>query len=90
MELEEKGLPRSMSLVQMIIELKKDIIIDTPIGSMGAIKFIIVPQSRLLRALLPKEKTNFEFIFAKSHPHHLLQFKLGTTKHMLQEINFPE
>ena len=90
MELEEKGLPRSMSLVQMIVDLKEDTTIETSLGSMLATKFIIVPQSRLLRAILPREKTNFEFIIAKELPHHILQFKLGTTKHMLQEINLPE
>ena len=90
MELEENGFSRSMSLVKMIVESKEDAIIETSRGSAEAVKFLIVPQSRLLRALLPREKTNFEFIFAKKIPHHILQFKLGNTKHILQEINLPE
>ena len=90
MELEEKGLPRSMSLVKMVVDLKEDTIIDTSLGSIGAKKFIIVPQSKLLRVLLPKEKTNFEFIIAKEAPHNIIQFKLGNTKHMLLELNLPE
>ncbi len=90
MELEEKGLPRSMSLVQMIVELKEDTIIETPVGSRKACKLLIVPKSRLLRALLPREKTDFEFIIAKEIPHNILHFKLGKTKHMLLEYNLPE
>ena len=90
MELEQKGLPRSMSLVQMIVDLKEDTIIESPLGSIAAKKLLIIPKSRLLRTLLPREKTNFEFIIAKEIPYYILQFKLGSTKHMLQDLNLTE
>ena len=90
MELEEQGLPRSMSLVKMEVKLKEEMVIETPLGSKRARKILILPRSVLLRALLPKEKTNFEFIITKDAPHYILQFKLGKTKHILQEFTFSE
>tara|TARA_B100001250_G_C19805680_1_gene793184 strand:- start:1365 stop:2174 length:810 start_codon:yes stop_codon:yes gene_type:complete len=87
MELEEKGLPRSMSLIKMVVESKEDTTIEMPHGLKKASKLLIIPKSSLLRALLPKEKTNFEFVISKRAPYHILQFKLGKTKHLLHEFN---
>lgn len=90
MELEEKGLPSSMSMVQMKTEIGEGIVIDTPLGLTEARELIVYPKSGLLRALLPREKTNFEFVIAESPPHHILQFKIGKTRHILQELHIPD
>ena len=90
MELEEKGLPRSMSMIKMTVELQEENIIDSVLGHIWARKLIILPQSVLLRALLPRDKTNFEFLITKNSPYHVLEFKVGKTKHILREIIFSE
>lgn len=90
MELEEKGLPRSMSMIKMTVELQEEKIIDSVLGQIWARKLIILPQSGLLRALLPRDKTNFEFLITKNSPYHVLEFKVGKTKHILREIIFSE
>ena len=90
MELEEKGLPRSMSMIQMIVDLKEEKITDSILGQIWARKLIIFPKSALLRALLPSEKTNFELLIAENSPHHILEFKVGKTKHILKELTFLE
>tara|TARA_B100000686_G_C16590341_1_gene862983 strand:+ start:245 stop:1009 length:765 start_codon:yes stop_codon:yes gene_type:complete len=86
LELENKGLPRSMSMIRMLVELKEKINIDTPLGQIRACKIIIFPQSGILRALFPREKTHFEFTFSEDTPHHLLEFEVGKTRHMLTQL----
>ena len=86
LELEDKGLPRSMSMIRMEAEPKDKISVDTPLGQIQAHKILIFPQSGILRALLPREKTHFEFTFSADEPHHLLEFEVGETKHMLTQI----
>ena len=90
MELEAKGLPRSMSMIKMIVDLKEEKIIDSVLGQVLARKLIVLPHSGLLRALLPSEKTNFEFLIAKNSPHHILEFKVGKTKHILRELTLSQ
>ena len=86
LELEDKGLPRSMSMIRMVAELKEKISLDTPIGKIQGCKILIFPQSGILRALIPKEKTHFEFTFSAEAPHHLLEFEVGETRHMLTRL----
>ena len=86
LELEEKGLPRSMSMIRMVAELKEKISLDTPLGQIQGCKILIFPQSGVLRALIPREKTHFEFTFSAEAPHHLLEFEVGETRHILTQI----
>ena len=88
--LEEKGFPRAMSMIRMIAELKEEIIIETPLGALPACKILVLPQSGLLRVLLPKEKTHFEFIIAKEIPHYILQFESGKIRNILTEVSLVE
>ncbi len=87
LELEDKGMPRSMSMIRMVAELKDKIGLDTPLGQMEVYKIMIFPQSGILRALLPREKTHFEFTFSVDAPHHLLEFEVGETRHILTKLN---
>ena len=86
LELEEKGLPRSMSMIRMVAELKEKISLETPLGRMKGRKILIFPQSGILRALLPREKTHFEFTFSADAPYHLLEFEVGETRHILTQL----
>ena len=90
LELEDKGLPRSMSMIRMVAVLKEKINLNTPLGQMQACKILIFPQSGILRALLPREKTHFEFIFSADEPYHLLEFEAGKTRHMLTQLVLKE
>jgi len=90
LELEDKGLPRSMSMIRMVAKLEEKISLDTPLGQMQACKILIFPQSGILRALLPREKTHFEFTFSADVPHHLLEFEVGKTRHMLTQLVLKE
>ena len=86
-ELEEKGLPRSMSMVKMMVEPLDAIIQDTPLGKIKAHKILVLPKSGLLRNLLPREKTHFEFTIADTVPHYLLEFTAGKTRHILTKLS---
>ena len=85
-ELEEKGLPRSMSMIQMRIEAKKKIMLETPYGKKTAQQLVVFPESAMLRALLPRKKTHFVFTFGVEKPHQLLQFEEGETRHLLTRL----
>ena len=74
----------------MVAELKEKINLDTPLGQMQARKILIFPQSGILRALLPREKTHFVFTFSTDSPHHLLEFEVGETRHMLTQLVLKE
>jgi len=89
-ELEKKGLPRSLSMIRMIVEPKKEIQIETPFGLQTAQTIVVLPESALLRSLLPREKTHFEFTFGTDVPHHLFQFEEGKTRHVLTNLTQAE
>jgi len=89
-ELEEKGLPRSMSMIKMKVELKEEVILETPLGALAAGRILVLPKSGFLRAILPNEKTHFEFIIAKEIPHYILQFETGKIRNILSELSLPE
>ncbi len=86
LELEDKGLPRSMSMIRVLVELKEKINLDTPLGQIQGHKILISPQSGILRALIPREKTHFEFTFSAEAPHYLLEFEVGETRHILTQL----
>ena len=86
LELEDKGLPRSMSMIRMVAKIKDKITVDTPLGQKEGRKILIFPQSGILRALLPREKTHFVFTFSVDSPHHLLEFEVGETRHILTQL----
>ena len=89
-ELEEKGLPRSMSMIPMNVEPREELILETPLGKMKARKILILPKSSFLRALLPRNKTHFEFTIAEVAPRHLLQFTVGNTRHILTHLSLAQ
>ena len=74
----------------MLIELKEETSIESPLGRKKARKIIVLPQSAFLRAFLPREKTHFEFIISKEAPNHILQFKTGKTMHILTKFLIPK
>ena len=74
----------------MVAELKEKINLETPLARMKGCKILIFPQSGILRALLPREKTHFEFTFSADAPHHLLEFEVGETRHMLTQLVLKE
>ena len=86
-ELEEKGLPRSMSMIRMKVEPQEEVSLETPLGKMKARKILVLPKSGFLRALLPREKTHFEFTIAEAAPHYLLEFTAGKTKHIMTQLS---
>jgi len=85
-ELEKNGLPRSMSIIDMSVEPRERVSMDTPIGVMNAQTIMVSPKSRFLRSIMPRKKTHFEFTFATVPPFHLLKFKAGKTKHVLTRL----
>ena len=87
-ELEEKGLARSMSMIKMMVKPLEELIQETPLGKIKAHKILVLPKSGLLRTLLPREKTHFEFTIAEAVPHYLLEFTAGKTRHILTKISF--
>ena len=89
-ELGKKGFPRSMSMIRMMVEPQGEIQMETPLGVQTAQTILVLPESGLLRALLPREKTHFEFTFAAAAPHHLLQFEEGKTRHVLTHLILTE
>ena len=74
----------------MMVELKEEIRMETPLGVQTAQTILVSPESGLLRALLPREKTHFEFTFAAVAPHHLLQFEEGKTRQVLIHLTLTE
>ena len=85
-ELEEKGFPRSMSMIRMKVEPQEELSLETPLGKIKGRKILLLPESGFLRTLLPRDKTHFEFTIAEAAPHYLLQFTAGKTKHILTEL----
>ena len=66
--------------------MKDKINLDTPLGEIQARKILIYPKSGILRALIPREKTHFEFTFSAEAPHHLLEFEVGKIRHILTQL----
>ncbi len=89
LELERNNLPRSMSVVQMIVEREGTQEVDSPLGRVTADRLLAYPQSAMLRLLLPKSKTHFRFLVAQPAPHWILEFEEGETRHRLTSLVVP-
>ncbi|MDH5561370.1 MAG: hypothetical protein OEY59_11015 [Deltaproteobacteria bacterium] len=85
-ELEKVGLPPSLSKLQMTAQIEKLDQFDTPLGQKKAVWIIARPVSVLIRSLLPKEKTEFRFVFMTEKPNYLLMFEENNTQSVLKEI----
>ena len=79
-----------MSMIRMMVELREELSLETPLGIIKGRKILLLPKSGFLRALLPRDKTHFEFTIAEDAPHYLLQFIAGKTKHMLTELSLAQ
>jgi len=89
-ELESGVLPQSMSLVQMRVVRERSGAFNTRIGTHEAHTLRLYPDSWTLRALLPKEKSEFTLVLAAAPPHHLLEFHEDKTQHQIIKLELPE
>ena len=85
LELEEQGLPQSLSQLEMIAEPIKRRNYSAPWGAQEALQVDLYPASWTVRALLPAEKSRFRFVIATSKPYLILEFEEGKTRHTLLE-----
>ena len=85
LELEEQGLPQSLSQLEMIAEPIKKRNYSAPWGAQEALQVDLYPASWTVRALLPAEKSRFRFVIATSTPYLILEFEEGKTRHSLLE-----
>lgn len=88
-ELEEKGLPLSMSRITMEARPEGETFIKSPRGRFRAMRVDVFPESWALRTLLPREKSHFRFFIDLEPPYHILQFEEGETRHTLIRLTFP-
>ena len=86
-ELKENGLPLSMSLLDMQINSKDNIIWNSKLGNKKANWIEIFPESLMLRTILPKSKSHFRFLIEINFPHHILQFEEGGNVYKLVDRN---
>ena len=85
LELEEQGLPQSLSQLEMIAEPIKRRNYSAPWGAQEALQVDLYPASWTVRAILPAEKSRFRFVIATSKPYLILEFEEGKTRHTLLE-----
>lgn len=88
-ELEENGLPLSLSKMGMIMKKEKTITLQTPLGKLNGIQVLGTPESWLIRTLLPTSRTHFRFVISEQEPYYILQFQEGDYRHILKEITTP-
>lgn len=86
MELDKNGLPLSWSKLKMVATLGNSELVETPFGKQSAVSVLVEPGSFLIKSLLPKDKTSFQFIFQEQKPHLLLKFVENETEAVLTEI----
>ncbi len=89
LELERNNLPRSMSLVSMVVVREGTQEVDSELGRVQADQILAYPESAMLRLMLPKSKTHFRFLIAKPAPHWILEFTEGETRHRLTSLTTP-
>ena len=89
LELETGALPQSLSLVRMRVLRERSGSFNTRIGTYEAHTLHIFPDSWTLRALLPKEKSEFTLVLAAEPPYHLLAFSEGKTQHQITQLELP-
>lgn len=85
LELEEQGLPQSLSQLKMIAEPIRKRNYSAPWGAQEALQVDLYPASWTVRALLPAEKSRFRFVLATNVPYLILEFEEGKTRHTLLE-----
>lgn len=85
-DLEAQGLPHSWSSLQMVAEVKKSKQVESPLGELEALELVIYPDSFLIRSLLPKAKTHFNFVISTQKPYYILQIMENQTRHYLESI----
>lgn len=86
MELKEKGFPTSFSTLEMEAIVKNLETKKTAFGTKPCVEIKIQPTSFLLKAILPKEKSEFWITFLKDPPYQLIRFKEGVTESRLIKI----
>jgi hypothetical protein len=85
LELEEQGLPQSLSQLEMIAEPVEKRNYSAPWGVQEVLQVDLYPASWTVRALLPAEKSRFRFVLATNVPYLILEFEEGKTRHTLIE-----
>ncbi|MBU2515012.1 hypothetical protein KJ966_27135 [bacterium] len=85
-ELKKEGLPTSFSVFEVSTTVSKINTEKTVLGNKEVVTVQVRPTSILLAALLPKEKSVFEFSFLKEAPHDLIMFKEGKTQIILESV----
>lgn len=78
-ELEDKGLPASLSRFNMKATIKKKQRSKTALGRIETVEIELKPTSFFVKAILPKDKSKFTFVFARSAPHQLISFREADT-----------
>lgn len=76
LELSKKGLPLSLSRLEMKAVGSEAVIANYP----QTVTIRVEPTSLLVQALLPAEKSKFYFTYLKEHPFTLVQFEEGDTQ----------
>jgi len=82
-ELSKKGLPLSLSKLSMVASVETFREVDCVLGTLDAVQILVKPGSFFITTLLPKEKSEFRFIFALQRPYYLLSFEEGETRSSL-------
>jgi hypothetical protein len=85
-ELEKKGLPLSLSQLQMMVRVVADGETETAYGRQWIVQLQLKPASMLISALLPKDKSEFRFSFIARPPYHLVAFEEGRTRSVLAAV----
>ena len=84
-ELSKNGLPPSLSKLSMVAAVEVFRKEDTIFGQIEVVHIIVKPGFFLISTLLPKEKSQFRFVFSAQQPYYLLSFEEGETKSVLYE-----
>ena len=85
-ELSKKGLPLSLSKLSMSAGVESTTEPETVIGRIKTVQILVTPDSLLISALLPEEKSEFRFLFGIQPPHYLMSFEEGETRSELIEL----
>lgn len=87
LELEKKGLPTSLSKVGMKATPENIVVQHTILGRIRTIKITVQPSSFLVNAILPDDKSRFDFVFQVDRPCQLLQLEEAETKMVLMDAD---
>jgi len=86
-ELKRKGMPVSLSKIEMEARVVETRTVETVLGVQPVIRIVLKPLSLLINAFLPEEKTAFYFTFLAAPPHTLLSFRENQTESVLTIVN---